>query len=147
MPLYLEDLHVGRRFTAGPVLVDEQEVLDFARRYDPQFFHLDDAAAQHHMFRGLAASGWHTAAMTMRMVVEAIGELAWGVVGAGGELSWPYPVRPGDRLSLEIEVLDVTPSRTRTDRGTALMRNTTSNGDGKVVQVFTPRLVVPRRPA
>lgn len=146
--IYLDDLTVGRRFTAGPVTVSEAEIIAFASRYDPQPFHTDpEAAASHPLFRGLAASGWHTAALTMPMVVQAAGNIAGGIIGGGGDLQWPRPVRPGDNLSLEIEVLEVTPSRSRPDRGSALMRNRTLNQHGEEVQVFTVRIVVPRRPA
>jgi acyl dehydratase len=147
-PIYLDDLTVGRRFTAGPVTVSEAEIIAFATRYDPQPFHTDpEAAATHPLFQGLAASGWHTAALTMPLVIEAAGNIAGGIIGGGGELQWPRPVRPGDSLSLEIEVLEVTPSRSRPDRGSALMRNRTLNQHGQEVQVFTVRIVVPRRPA
>jgi acyl dehydratase len=145
-PIYLEDLAPGRLFTAGPIAVTEGDIKDFARRFDPQPFHLDhEAAKAHPLFGGLAASGWHTAALTMRMVADALAGLPWGVVGSGGELQWTKPVRPGDQLRLEVEVLEVTPSRSRPDRGTALMRNRTLNGAGEEVQVFTVRIVVPRR--
>lgn len=147
-PIYLDDLTVGRRFTAGPVTVSEAEIIAFASRYDPQPFHTDPEAAAHHpLFQGLAASGWHTAALTMPLVLQAAGNIAGGIIGGGGELQWPRPVRPGDSLSLEIEVLEVTPSRSRPDRGSALMRNRTLNQHGQEVQVFTVRIVVPRRPA
>ena len=145
--LYLEDLTPGRRFTAGPVTVTEEEIIAFASRYDPQPFHTDPAAAAAHpLFQGLAASGWHTAALTMPMVVEAVGHIAGGIIGGGGELQWPRPVRPGDSLSLEIEVLEATPSRSRPDRGSALVRNRTLNQNGEEVQIFTVRIVVPWRP-
>jgi acyl dehydratase len=145
--IFLEDLAPGRRFAAGPVTVTEAEIIAFAQRYDPQPFHTDpDAAAAHPLFRGLAASGWHTAALTMPMVVQALGGLAGGIIGGGGELQWPRPVRPGDSLSVEVEVLEVAPSRSRPDRGAALMRNRTLNQHGEEVQVFTVRIVVPRRP-
>ena len=145
--LYLEDLTPGRRFTAGPVTVTEEEIIAFASRYDPQPFHTDPAAAAAHpLFQGLAASGWHTAALTMPMVVEAVGHIAGGIIGGGGDLQWPRPVRPGDSLTLEIEVLEATPSRSRPDRGSALVRNRTLNQNGEEVQVFTVRIVVPRRP-
>ena len=95
--IHLEDLTVGRRFTAGPVTISEAEIIDFARRYDPQPFHTDPgAAAAHPLFKGLAASGWHTAAISMALVVQALGELAGGIIGGGGELQWPRPTRPGD---------------------------------------------------
>ncbi|WP_135466866.1 MaoC family dehydratase [Crenalkalicoccus roseus] len=146
MALYLEDLSPGQRFTAGPLTVTAEEIVAFARQYDPQPFHLDPEAAKAHLFGGLVASGWHTAALTMRLVTQALEGLAWGVVGGGGDLQWPRPVRPGESLHLEVEVLEVTPSRSRPDRGTVLVRNTTRVGSGEPVFVFTPRLVVPRRP-
>lgn len=148
MTLYLEDLSPGQRFTARPVEVTPEDIKRFAAEYDPQPFHLDEAAAAAHpMFQGLAASGWHTAALTMRMIVDAIGDLGWGVIGAGGDLQWPRPTRPGDRLRVVIEVLEVTPSRSRPDRGMALMRNTTLNQRDEEVQIFTVRVLVPRRAA
>jgi acyl dehydratase len=147
-PIYLEDLTPGRLFEAGPITVTEEEIVEFARRYDPQPFHLDRAAAAAHpVFQGLAASGWHTAALMMSMVAKALEGLPWGVVGSGGDLQWIRPVRPGDQLRLQVEVLEVTPSRSRPDRGTALMRNRVLNQAGEVVQEFTPRIVVPRRAA
>ncbi|MBY0334544.1 MAG: MaoC family dehydratase [Acetobacteraceae bacterium] len=145
--MYLEDLAVGRVFAAGPITVTEEEIVDFARRWDPQPFHLDHAAAKAHpIFQGLAASGWHTAALMMSMVAKALEGLPWGVVGSGGELQWTRPVRPGDMLRLEVEVMEVTPSRSKPDRGTALMRNRVLNGAGEVVTEFTPRIIVQRRP-
>jgi acyl dehydratase/catechol 2,3-dioxygenase-like lactoylglutathione lyase family enzyme len=145
--IYLEDLHVGQVFRAGPLHVTEAEVIEFAGRYDPQPFHTDPEAALHHpLFQGLAASGWHTAALTMRLCVRAMGHLAGGVVGAGGELQWPRPTRPGDVLRVEIEVLEVIPSRSRPDRGSVMVCITTLNQADEPVQVFRPRMVVPRRP-
>jgi acyl dehydratase len=147
-PIYLEDLTVGRRFTAGPVTITEEEIIAFASRYDPQPFHTDPAAAaKHPVFQGLAASGWHTAALAMPLVVQAAGNIAGGIIGSGGELRWPRPVRPGDSLSVEIEVTEATPSRSRPDRGTAVMHIRVLNQNGEEVQTFTPRIVVPRRPA
>lgn len=146
MTIWLDDLQLGRRFTAGPVEVTLEEIRRFASEYDPQPFHLDEAAAEAHpVFQGLAASGWHTAALTMRMIVAAYGKLGWGALGAGGEIAWPRPTRPGDMLRLVSEVLEVTPSRSRTDRGLVLMRNTTLNQRDEEVQVFTARVLVPRR--
>jgi acyl dehydratase len=122
--------------------------VEFARRYDPQPFHLDRAAAAAHpVFGGLAASGWHTAALMMSMTAKALAGLPWGVVGGGGDLQWTKPVRPDDVLRLEVEVMEVTPSRSRPDRGTALMKNRVLNQADEEVQVFTARLLVPRRPA
>jgi acyl dehydratase len=147
MTIWLDDLEPGRRFTAGPVEVTEDAIRRFAEDYDPQSFHLDaDAAAAHPIFKGLAASGWQTAALTMRLIVQAMGDLGWGVIGTQGELQWPRPTRPGDQLRLVAEVLEVTPSKTRPDRGMVLFRNATLNQRDEEVQVFQVRVLVPRRP-
>ncbi len=143
-PLYLDDLAVGQRLQAGPVEVTETEIVAYARAFDPQPFHLDEEAAKATFFGGLAASGWHTASLTMRMIVEAL-PLSWGVIGTGGEISWPRPTRPGDRLRVECEVLEIIPSRSRPDRGMATVRTTTLNQHDEPVQVFVAKLIVPRR--
>jgi acyl dehydratase len=145
--LYLEDLHVGQRFASGAHAVDEAQIKAFAGQFDPQPFHLDDATAKGTLFAGLAASGWHTAAITMRLLVDGGAPIAGGVVGAGGEIAWPKPTRPGDILQVKSEVLDVTPSRSRPDRGMATVRSETFNQRGEIVQTLTAKLVVPRRPA
>ncbi|UEM01517.1 MaoC family dehydratase [Skermanella rosea] len=142
----LDDLTVGDRFAGGPLAVTEADILEFAGRYDPQPFHLDPVAARETLFGGLAASGWHTAALTMRMIIDGEGELAGGFVGLGvEELAWPQPVRPGDVLRIESEVLGITPSASRPDRGTVRMRTLTYNHKDEVVQRFTAVLLVPRR--
>ena len=143
--LYLDDLQVGQRFITGTHAVDEAQIKAFAKEFDPQPFHLDDEAAKGTLFGGLAASGWHTAAITMRLLVGRGLPLAGGIISAGGELSWPKPTRPGDVLHVECEVVEVTPSRSRAHRGTAVVRSETRNQHGDVVQVFTAKLVVPRR--
>jgi acyl dehydratase len=143
--LYLEDLTVGQRFTSGTLTVAEEEIKAFAARYDPQPFHLDDAAARQTLFGGLAASGWHTAAMTMRLLVDGGAPLAWGIIGGGGEIAWPRPTRPGDMLHVESEVVEIIPSKSKPDRGMVLMRSETKNQNGDIVQVSTMKLVVPRR--
>src|SRR4030081_1965175 len=146
--LYLEDLNAGRTFGSGRLKVDEQRVKSFAAEFDPQPFHLDDAAARKTIFRGLAASGWHTAAMTMRLLVESEFRPAGGIVGAGfDEFKWPRPVRPGDELHLLIEVLEVRPSKSRPEQGMVKLRTTTLNQNEKPVQVSVGNLVVPPRPA
>ena len=145
--LYLEDLHVGQRFASGAHAVDEAQIKDFAGQFDPQPFHLDDATAKHTMFAGLAASGWHTAAITMRLLVDGGAPIAGGVIGAGGEIAWPKPTRPGDILQVKSEILDVTPSRSRPDRGMVTVRSETFNQRGEIVQTLTAKLIVPRRPA
>jgi acyl dehydratase len=142
--LYLDDLQVGQRFTSRTLLVDEAEIKAFASRFDPQPFHLDEIAAKESFFSGLVASGWHTAAMTMRLFVESL-PLAGGLIGAGGELSWPRPTRPGDALRVEIEIVEIIPSRSRPDRGVALTRIITRNQRDEEVQILVAKLVVPRR--
>lgn len=145
---YLDDLAVGDVFTGGPVTVAVDEIKAFAASFDPQPFHLDETAAESSLFRGLAASGWHTAALTMRMIVGGSAELATGYVGLGvEEMSWPTAVRPGDTLRIESEVLAVRPSATNPSRGVVRLRTTTFNQAGAVVQRFTANLLVPRRPA
>ena len=141
----LEDLHVGQRFVSGTHTMTAEEIVRFAREYDPQPFHLDDAAGRATLFGGLVASGWHTAGTTMRLIVGGGLPIVGGIIGSGGELLWTAPVRPGDTLQVECEVLEITPSRSRPDRGTVLVRCLTRNQHGETVQSFTPRLVVPRR--
>ncbi len=144
---YLEDFAVGQTFGSGRLRLTEGRIKSFAGEFDPQPFHLDEEAARGTIFRGLAASGWHTAAVTMRLLVESELKPVCGVIGAGfEELRWPRPVRPGDELRVESEVLDVRPSQSRPDQGLIKVRTTTLNQDGQVVQVFTGNLLVPRRP-
>jgi acyl dehydratase len=144
--LYLEDLHAGQRFTSRTHAVDAEQITRFAGEFDPQPFHLDDDAAKGTVFAGLAASGWHTAAITMRLLVDGGVPVAGGIVGVGGEISWPRPTRPGDVLQVHSEVVGVAPSRSRTDRGIVTIRSETRNQRGEVVQVFVAKIVVPRRP-
>ena len=142
--LYLEDLHVGQTFTTGSITVTAEAIKAFAREYDPQPFHLDEAAAQASLFGGLAASGWHTAALSMRLLVDGL-PIAGGLIGVGGETTWPRPTRPGDTLTVHIEVLEITPSRSRPDRGMVRTRNETRNQHGEAVQISTLGMVVWRR--
>ena len=144
---YLEDLHVGDRFESDAFHVTEKEIVDFARDFDPQQFHLDSKAATKSVFGGLAASGWHTAAMTMKLFVTGELQLAGGSIGLGvDELKWPRPVRPGDTLRLETEIMEVRPSQSKPDRGIIRIRNVTTNQDGEVVQTFLASVLVRRRP-
>jgi acyl dehydratase len=147
MALYLEDLAAGQRFTSGTHTMTVEAIKAFARQFDPQPFHLDEAAAANTFFHGLAASGWHTAAVTMRLLVDSGMPLAGGLIGAGGELTWPRPVRPGDVLTVESEVLAVTPSKSKPERGLVTVRSRTLNQQGEVVQDMTTRMLVWRRPA
>lgn len=147
--LHLEDLAPGQRYGSPTrIAVTAEEVTRFAGQYDPQPFHLDAEAARDSVFGGLAASGWHTAAMTMRMLVESDFWPAGGIVGAGmDELRWPRPVHPGDELRIETEVVEVRPSRSRPEQGMVKARTTTFNQRGEPVQVLVANLVVPRRGA
>jgi acyl dehydratase len=146
-PLHLEDIAVGQRFRSATALVEAERIKRFAAEFDPQPFHLDEAAAAGTLFGGLAASGWHTAAVTMRLLVGGGLPIAGGIIGAGGEIAWPMPTRPGDILQVESEVLAVAPSRSRPDRGMVTVRSETRNQRGEVVQILTAKVVVPRRPA
>ncbi len=145
--LYLEDLHVGQRFESATLAVTADEIKAFARQFDPQPFRLDEDAAARSLLGGLATSGWHTAALTMRLLVGGGAPIAGGVIGAGVEVRWPRPVRPGDELQVVSEVLEITPSRSKSDRGIAVLRSETRNQRGEVVQVLTSKLMVPRRPS
>ncbi|HEY3637532.1 MAG TPA: MaoC family dehydratase [Rhizomicrobium sp.] len=144
---YLEDVFVGQRFTSGSYEMTEANIKEFAAAYDPQPFHLDDEAARHSLFRGLAASGWHTAAVTMRLNVESGLPIGGGVIGAGGEITWPRPTRPGDILHVESEVIEITPSRSKPDRGIVTVVSNTLNQRGEIAQIFKARLVMFRRSA
>jgi acyl dehydratase len=145
-PLYFEDFAIGQIYRTGELVVDADAIKTFAKNFDPQPFHLDEAAAAKTFFHGLAASGWHTAALTMRLLVTEGAPIAGGIIGAGmDELQWPRPVRPGDRLHLESEVLEVRPSRSRPEQGLVKMRTTTFNQNNESVQIVVANLVVPRR--
>ena len=143
---YLEDFAVGQTFRSGRLRIDAEQITTFAAAFDPQPFHLDETAARHTIFRGLAASGWHTAAVTMRLLVGSDFTPAGGIVGVGvEECRWPRPVRPGDELRVESEVLEVRPSQSRPDQGLMKVRTTTLNQHGEAVQILIANLVVPRR--
>jgi acyl dehydratase len=144
---YLEDFAVGQTFGSGRLRVDKERIKAFAAEFDPQPFHLDEEAAHDSIFQGLAASGWHTAALTMRLLVEGELKPAGGVIGTGfDEFRWPRPVRPGDELRVESEVLEVRPSKSRPDQGLIKVRTTTLNQDGEAVQIMIGNLMVRRRP-
>ncbi len=144
--LFFEDFAAGQVFGSGRMPVEADRIKSFAAEFDPQPFHLDDAGARETIFRGLAASGWHTAAMTMRLLVESEFEPAGGIIGGGfDELRWPRPVRPGDELRVESEVLETRPSKSRPAHGLVKVRTTTLNQHNEPVQVFVAKLLVPRR--
>ena len=144
-PLYLDDLLVGHRFTSGTYEVEAGRMKEFAAEFDPQPFHLDEAAAEASVFRGLAASGWYIAAVAMRLLAGGGLPLANGLIGLGGEIAWPRPTRAGDILQLETEIIEVTPSRTKPDRGVVTVRSTMFNQRHEAVYVLTAKLLVPRR--
>jgi acyl dehydratase len=147
MPRYLEDFTVGQTFRSGPLPIDKERIKSFAAEFDPQPFHLDEEAACDTIFRGLAASGWHTAAVTMRLLVESDLNPAGGIVGAGlDEFRWPRGVRPGDELRLESEVLEVRPSRSLPDQGLIKVRTTILNQNGEPVSIAVGYLIAQRRP-
>ncbi|WNC95072.1 MaoC family dehydratase [Paraburkholderia sp. FT54] len=143
---YLEDFSVGQMFGSGRLRIDKERVLAFAAEFDPQPFHLDESAARRSIFGGLAASGWHTAAVTMRLMIETELKPAGGFVGAGlDECRWPRPVRPGDVLRVECEVIEVRPSKSRPEQGVIKLRTTTLNQNDEAVLVHVVNMVVPRR--
>jgi acyl dehydratase len=143
---YLEDFAVGQTFDSGRLRIEKERSKTFGAEFDPQPFHLNEDAAHGTIFQGLAASGWHTAATTMRLLVKSELRPAGGIVGAGlGEFRWPRPVRPGDELRVESEVLEVRPSKSRPDQGLIKVRTTTFNQNGEPVQLLVANLVVLRR--
>ncbi|MCX7790034.1 MAG: MaoC family dehydratase [Chloroflexaceae bacterium] len=145
-PFFLEDLVPGAIFRTGTLTVDTAAITAFAAQFDPQPFHLDPVAAKTSLFGGLVASGWHTAALTMRLLVTSELQLAGGLVGLGiTDLRWPRAVFPGDTLSAVIEVLTVQFSASRPERGTVKLRTTTINQGGEPVLMMTSVQLVPRR--
>lgn len=144
--LYLEDFEPGLRFETGQVTITSDAIKSFAASFDPQPFHLDEQAAADSVFRGLAASGWHTAALTMRLIVDGEIDVPGGLIGLGADVSWPRPTRPGDTLRVVSEVLDTRRSRSKPDRGIVTLKHTTLNQSDEPVQVTTVKIVVPSRP-
>src|ERR1700751_1887270 len=134
--LYLEDLYVGQQFTSSTYRMEEERIKAFAAEFDPQPFHLDETAAQHTVFRGLSASGWHTAAVVMRLLVTGGLPLGNGIIGLGGELAWPKPTRPGDTLHVESEIIEILPSRSKPNQAIVKVKSTTLNQDGEPVHTF-----------
>jgi acyl dehydratase len=143
---YLEDFAVGQTFGSGRLRIDKERIFAFAAEFDPQPFHLDEAAARQSIFGGLAASGWHTAAVTMRLLLDSDVKPAGGIIGAGlDECRWPRPVRPDDELRIECEVIEVRPSKSRPEQGLIKLRTTTLNQHGEAVLMHVVNLVVLRR--
>lgn len=143
--LYLDDLAVGDTFESRSHAIDAEQIVAFASEFDPQAFHVDQDAANDTFFGGLAASGWHTAAVTMLLVTETV-PFANGIIGAGGEIAWPSATRPGDVLRVRSEILEIKPSQSRPERGSVVLRSLTLNQHGDVRQELKARLIVFRRP-
>jgi acyl dehydratase len=144
--LYLEDVHAGDEFVSDEITITADDIIAFAKQFDPQPFHLDAEAAKDSFFGGLAASGWHTASLTMRLLVTGGPKLAGGTIGAGGELKWPSPTRPGDRLHVRATVESLKASESRPDRGMAVLRVETLTSGGELRQLFIVNTLVFRRP-
>jgi acyl dehydratase len=144
--LYLEDLAVGQNFTSETYVMEAARIKEFAAEFDPQPFHIDESAAEASAFKGLAASGWHTAAVAMRLLVTGGLPFANGIVGMGGEVAWPRPTRPGDILHVESEIVAVTPSRSKPHQGIVTVRGTMFNQHGEAVYLLTAKLLVLKRP-
>jgi acyl dehydratase len=142
--VYLEDLTVGAVFTSSEYPLDVEQIREFAQRFDPQPFHLNEETAKDTFFGGLAASGWHTAAITMRLLVESL-PFASGVIGAGGDISWPRPTRPGDVLHVVTTIMEIAPSRSKPERGIVTVQSDTLNQHGEVCQRLVARLLAFRR--
>lgn len=142
--LYLEDLNVGQRWTSAPHHLDAEQITRFAAEYDPQPFHLSDEGAANSMFGTLAASGWHTMALTMRMLVDSV-PLAGGLIGASTEVAWPRPTRPGMTLQVFSEIAEMKPSRSKPDMSMVTMRSETRDQNGDVLLIFTARMPVYKR--
>jgi acyl dehydratase len=144
---FLEDVSVGERCLTGSIQLSEEESREFAKRYDPQPMHTDAQAARGGPFGGLTASGWQTTALVMRLIVDAHMFGDTPVLGLGvDELRWPAPLRPGDTMSAELEVLSITPSRSKPDFGVVRVQVTARNQNGETVLRMIPNLWVPRRP-
>jgi acyl dehydratase len=145
-PLYLDDLQVGQRFTSGTYLMEERRIKQFAAEFDPQPFHLDEMAGRASVFKGLVASGWHTAAVAMRLLATGGLPIASGLIGFGGEIAWPEPTRPGDLLRIESEIVEIAPSSSKPQQGVVTVRSRMLNQNEEVVYLLTAKLLVFKRP-
>jgi acyl dehydratase len=142
---YYDDLKVGDRFRSEPLHVKEKDLIEFAHKFDPQMFHLNRKTAERSIFKGLIASGWHTAAMTMRLFVQTL-NFAEGAIGLGVDvLRWTSSVRPDDVLRVDTEIVDLRPSRSKPNYGIVRLRNVTTNQRGEIVQSMLASAMVPRR--
>jgi len=144
--LYLDDVQVGQTFTSGTYVMEAGRLKEFAAEFDPQAFHLDETAAKESIFRGLAASGWHTAAVAMWLLTTSGLRFADGILGLGAEISWPRPTRPGDILRMNTEIVEIRPSRSKPERGIVTIRSTMLNQNGETVYLLKANLIVPKQP-
>ena len=142
--LYLDDLQVGQEVLSAEHFLDAGQIIAYARQFDPQPFHLDEDAARDSFFQGLAASGWHTMSITMKLLVQSL-PFAKGVIGAGGDIAWPRPTRPGDILRVKSTIREIRPSRSRPDRGMVQVNSLTLNQQDEVLQELTANLLVFRK--
>lgn len=143
-PLYLDDLVVGAEYRSAEQHLNVEQIIAFARQFDPQSFHLDEEAAKNTLFQGLAASGWHTAAITMKLLVASV-PLGSGIIGTGGDIEWPRQTRSGDTLHVVSKILDIVPSRSKPDRGIVSLECRTVNQNGETCQRLVTKLVVMRK--
>jgi acyl dehydratase len=143
--VYLDDLVVGETFISGKHQLNQEQIVDFATQYDPQPFHLDPQAAESTPFRGLAASGWHTTAITMRLLVDSL-PISDGIIGTGAEIEWPRPTRPSDCLQVTTKVVDIRHSRSKPDRGIVTLECLTKNQSDEICQRMVTKVFVMRRP-
>ena len=143
-PLYLDDLYVGQTFISGKQTMDQEQMIDFARQFDPQPFHVDPVAAENTPFRGLAASGWHTTAISMRLLVNSL-PISQGIIGAGAEIDWPRPTRAGDCLQVVTTVKDIKPSRSKPDRGVVTRECLTMNQLDEICQRMVTKVFVMKK--
>ncbi|HEY9683979.1 MAG TPA: MaoC family dehydratase [Drouetiella sp.] len=142
--LMLDDLKIGQTFLSGTHQLDEAQIVAFARDFDPQPFHTDPVSAKDTFFGGLAASGWHTASISMKLLVSSA-NISGGLIGAGAEITWPRPTRANDVLQVETEITEIKLSRSRPDRGIVTIRSITKNQNNETLQIMISRLVVPKR--
>jgi acyl dehydratase len=145
--VFFDDLYVGQELRSESIEVTEADIIRFARENDPQFFHVDPEAAKQGLFGGLIASGWQTGALTLRLLLESSGlAFAGGVIGADARIAWKRPVRPGDRLHIEGEIIKLRPSRSQADRGYVSFEASTYNQNGVAVQTIESTMLAFRKP-
>ena len=142
--LYLDDIAVGQEFQSGEQCVDADQMVAFAAQYDPQPFHTDAEAARNTFFQGLAASGWYTMSITMNLIVRSV-PFVHGIIGSGGEISWPRPTRPGDVLHVKSKVIEIRPSQSKPDRATVFLESLTYNQNGELAQKLLAKLLAFRK--